>query len=511
MVKREYYLCYFEENQSIKMKNSILFVLLIGLSFPQVGYSQKTPVNSNYLLTSDFYNQLISSTSPNVALLNLFFTNMPKGGDLHHHYTGTIYAETYVDWVELKGWKIDSCSLEIVKSGQISDKNCTLLSVQELKSNTALYRTLLTLWSDKDFNNHDHLQPAPDLNFFNTFSYFGLVSDEYMNVGLNIIKQRAIKENVSYIETMLTAVGISSGDFFSSAKSSGLNTSLEKTNSQEKLDLIFDEIVSYYSENKKFKRQISDFTETVSENHKGIDNSDFTMRYQTYAVRVLDPLQVFTDLYSGFLSAELSPLIVGVNIVAPENNITALKDYTLHMRMYNYLSRKFPKVHKALHAGELTLGMVRPKNLLFHINQALDIAGAERIGHGVDIPYESGSIETLEKIKERSAIEINLTSNEFILGVKGNKHPYLIYAAYDAPLVISTDDSGVSRNNLSGEYVLLASRYKPPYSTVKKYVYNSIKYSFLTPKEKQRLVDLLDKKFISFEQEIAALTKKLKL
>lgn len=52
------------------------------------------------------------------------------------------------------------------------------------------------------------------------------------------------------------------------------------------------------------------------------------IRYQTYAVRVLEPLQVFTDLFSGYLAADKSPLIVGVNIVAPENNPVTLKDYT---------------------------------------------------------------------------------------------------------------------------------------------------------------------------------------
>jgi len=157
----------------------------------------------------------------------------------------------------------------------------------------------------------------------------------------------------------------------------------------------------------------------------------------------------------------------------------------------------------ALHAGELTLGMVPPKDLKHHISQALYVVGAQRIGHGVDLPYEEKAIELLQLIKEKSVVEINLTSNEFILGVKGREHPYLIYYAYDVPLVICTDDSGVSRNNLSGEYVLLASRYKPGYKTLKKYVYNSIKYSFLSESDKKLLADSLDVRFAKFEAETA--------
>ena len=157
------------------------------------------------------------------------------------------------------------------------------------------------------------------------------------------------------------------------------------------------------------------------------------------------------------------------------------------------------------------MGMVEPKDLLFHITQARQIARAERIGHGVDISYEKDAIALLKDLKEsKTAIEINLTSNEFILGVANNEHPYSIYAAYGIPLVISTDDSGVSRDNLSHEYVLLASRYHPSYETIKKYVYNSIDYSFLTSKEKDALKTKLDKNFLTFEKEMSALANSLK-
>jgi len=240
--------------------------------------------------------------------------------------------------------------------------------------------------------------------------------------------------------------------------------------------------------------------------HKDIDSDNFTMRYQTYGVRLLEPLQVYTDLYSGYLAADKSSLIVGVNIVAAENNHTSLEDYTLHMRMYNYLSRKYPKVNRALHAGELTLGMVRPRDLLFHINQALDIAHAQRIGHGIDLPYETDPIYLLERLKKSSVIEINLTSNQFILGVEKNEHPYIIYSSYGVPLVISTDDSGVSRNNLSNEYVLLASRYKPTYAQIKAYVDNSITYSFMDKKDKDITKKLVAKKFLEFEHKMAKLS-----
>jgi len=318
-----------------------------------------------------------------------------------------------------------------------------------------------------------------------------------------------VKENVSYIETMLSQVGVMGSDYFSTSKISMLNQELRQAKDQKEVNDVLDKISTVFKDSSQFSGAIDNFVKMVKTKHDGIDDERFTMRFQTFAVRVLDPVQVFTDLYSGYLAAEKSPLVVGVNIVGPENNYIALSDYTLHMRMYNYLLNKYPNVNRALHAGELTLGMVRPKDLNFHINKARSIAQAQRIGHGVDLPYEAHSLDLLKDLKENSVVEINLTSNQFILGVAKNTHSYQIYASYGVPLIISTDDSGVSRNNLSNEYMLLASRYKPDYSRVKKYVYNSINYSFLSPEDKKKHIAILDKEFINFEKEIAVLVEEM--
>lgn len=482
--------------------------LLLLLSIYVECATPTLPQSNHESATAMLYERSFETKEPNIAMLNLFFTQMPKGGDLHHHYSGSLYAETYLEWVKNKNWLIDTCSFKIVKTK--SNASCKQISVDELIANDTLYRQLLTLWSDKDFDNHSHDQLPPDSNFFNTFIYFSPISDQYMDIGLNLIKERALSENVSYIESMLARVGVNSTEFFNAEEVTKLNNELRNTTSQEEVNALLERINTVFSNAQAFNEKINNFVKELEQKHQGIDNESFTMRYQTYAVRVLNPLQVYTDLFSGYLAALNSPLIVGVNIVAPENNTVAINDYTLHMRMFHYLANKYPKVHRSLHAGELTLGMVEPKELLFHITQARDIGRAERIGHGVDLPYEKESLRVLEDLKHHAAIEINLTSNQFILGVTGNAHPYPIYAAYGVPLVISTDDSGVSRNNLTHEYVLLASRYHPSYMTLKTYVYNSIDYSFLSPEDKVKVRAQLDKKFMIFEREMSALAKHLK-
>lgn len=473
-----------QRRMNSKSPSILLLVLFITGCSINPSHSQKTAL---------LYNQFIAEESVNIAQLNLFFKQMPKGGDLHHHYSGSIYAETYLDWVKQAGKCINKMTFKIEESS--GKKEC--ITVDELRRNTQLYGQLLSLWSDKDYQNHFHLQPPPDANFFNTFGYFGKISDFSYLKGLTLLKERAIKENVSYIETMLSSISYQYSD-------SSFDKILRASSNNIEILASLAELDEKITEDSLFKQSVNDFVSLIDHAHQDLDDEHFIMRYQTYASRNSNPTKVFSGLYAAFKAAEQSEYIVGVNIVGPENGDVALADYHLHMLMFAYLKSKFPDVNRALHAGELTLGMVRPKNLSFHIDQAINVAGAQRIGHGIDLPYEDDAIELLSTIKSQAVVEINLTSNEFILGVKNQQHPYLIYSAYDVPMIISTDDSGVSRNNLTNEYVLLASRYRPSYKKLKNYVYNSIKYAFLSEQFKEKLTKGLDARFRQFERKMSA-------
>jgi len=251
-----------------------------------------------------------------------------------------------------------------------------------------------------------------------------------------------------------------------------------------------------------FNNYVADLHNTLH-----IDDSSFTMRYQNYVVRTMQPLAVFRNLVVAFMSADASKLIVGVNIAAPENNDTSMRDYWLHMQMFKYCHAKFPNVKYSMHAGELVLGMVQPEELTWHISEAVRIAGANRIGHGVDLPYEYKPYQLLQYMAEhKTAIEINLYSNEFILKVKDSEHPLKLYKDFGVPIVICTDDAGVLRSNLIHQYVLLAMRYKfIHYADIKHFVYNSIQYSFIEePEVKAYLKQKLDKDFDRFEKQVLA-------
>src|SRR5262249_13618107 len=152
------------------------------------------------------------------------------------------------------------------------------------------------------------------------------------------------------------------------------------------------------------------FNDDLMAMHKRLhmDDSVFTMRYQNYVVRTIPPVDVFKNLVLCFESANTSPLVVGVNIVAPEDNEISMRDYWLHMLMFRFCHKNFPDVKYSMHAGELTLGLVKPEELTWHINAAVRTAGADRIGHGVDMAYEKNCYGLLQYMASKDiAIEIN--------------------------------------------------------------------------------------------------------
>jgi len=157
-----------------------------------------------------------------------------------------------------------------------------------------------------------------------------------------------------------------------------------------------------------------------------------------------------------------------------------MADYRLHMQMIDALHSLYPKVHITLHAGELTMGLVPPEGLKFHIRSAVEQGHAERIGHGVDVMYEGHPYDLLKEMAaKRVMVEINLTSNDLILGVKGKDHPLMMYRKYGVPLALSTDDEGVSRIDLTHEYVRAVATYGFTYPELKDMVRTSLEHDFL--------------------------------
>jgi adenosine deaminase len=164
----------------------------------------------------------------------------------------------------------------------------------------------------------------------------------------------------------------------------------------------------------------------------------------------------------------------------PEDGRLSMQDYSLQMQMLDYLHSVYPSVRISLHAGELAPGLVPPAGLSFHIREAIDLGHASRIGHGVDVLYESDPAALLKEMSAKHImVEVNLTSNDGILGIKGSDHPLAAYRAAHVPWALSTDDEGVSRIDLTHEYVRGALEQNLTYADLKQSARTSLEHAFL--------------------------------
>src|SRR5579883_2101445 len=88
-------ICIYLALQSNFMKPLSLLILLLSV----------TTLNAQTI--DDYFNKIRN----NSAQLEAFFSQMPKGGDLHNHYSGSVYAETYIDDVVQKNYYINTNTL----------------------------------------------------------------------------------------------------------------------------------------------------------------------------------------------------------------------------------------------------------------------------------------------------------------------------------------------------------------------------------------------------------------
>jgi adenosine deaminase len=215
-----------------------------------------------------------------------------------------------------------------------------------------------------------------------------------------------------------------------------------------------------------------------------------TLRYIQQVNRNSPPNVVFTYMVSAFELATADRRTVALNLVSREEGEVSTRDYRLHMRMLDYLRGVYSAGHITLHAGELAPGLVKPEELTYHIREAVLTGHAERIGHGADILGEDDWPRLMRTMADRDVlVEVNLTSNEQILGIAGREHPFPRYRAFDVPVTLSTDDEGVSRIDLTHEYQRATTDYRLRYRDLKTPARNSVAYSFLDGASLWRDVD----------------------
>ena len=424
--------------------------------------------------------QALDAARTNPLELRVFLRAMPKGTDLHYHLRGGVYAESFIRAGAEDGLCVDLAKIAFVKpvtpstnESQAATCERGTVAAASAFADQHLYDALIDSFSMRSFvpsagvSGHDH--------FFDSFGKFDGVSSRHKAEWLDEAATRAAAQNEQYLELMETP------DFSRAAKLAG------EIGWKDDLKVLRDELLARGLRD-NIPAALDHFKQAEAgrreREHCGKPHAaaacNVEIRFLYQVLRGLPKEIVFAQTVLGFEASSADPeTVVGINFVMPEDGFTSMHDYTLHMKMVKYLHEAYPKVRITLHAGELAYGLVTLEGLCCHIRQAVE-AGAERIGHGVDVMYEERPEELLKELAAKHVmVEINLTSNEVILGVRGKDHPLPIYRKFGVPVALSTDDEGVSRIDLTNEYVRAVQTYGFGYSDLKKMVRTGLEHSFL--------------------------------
>jgi adenosine deaminase len=416
--------------------------------------------------------------------LYAFFEYMPKGADLHTHLAGAVYAETFIREAASDNLCVNSKTLVFSKPngttrslppqpvcGEEGEPAANALSNQKL------YDQLVDAFSMRTFvpttieSGHDH--------FFASFDNFEAVEDaSHVGEWVDELASRAAAQNEQYLEIMHTpnfapalALAGSVGPIDMQTDFAHLRQQLLDAGLRNYLPAMR----AAFEQGEKRRRELEHCGDSAA-----TPACNVQVRFLYQVLRALPSPAVFIQLVCGFELASENSLVVGINMVQPEDRRVVLANYLLQMQMVHALHVLYPKVHITLHAGEIAPGMVPPDDLRFHIRSAVEVANAERIGHGVDVMQEEHPYDLLKEMaSKRVMTEINLTSNDVILNVKGADHPLPLYRLYHVPVALSTDDEGVSRINLTHEFVRAAMTYPLTYSNFKDMVRTGLEHSFL--------------------------------
>ena len=448
--------------------------LLLACLLPSVLAQPQSAATTNEARAARAFEQ--ARTQGPLALY-AFFHEMPKGADLHLHLTGAVYAESYIREAAAHHLCINVNALTFYQSppdgcGERGEPATMALTSQKLYDQIIDAFSMRTFVPTTEESGHDH--------FFTAFRHFDAVAQpEFAGIWVDEVARRAAAQNEQYLEIMDTP------DFDPAAiVLNGLGTIDTKTDFAKLRRQLLDAGLPKYlpairAQFDQAERQRREMQHCDAQ--QATPACQLQVRFLYQVLRALPLPQVFLQLLCGFELASSDPLIVGVNLVQPEDWRMSLAQYRMEMRMVHALHEIYPRVHITLHAGELGPGMVPPDDLRFHIRSAVEVGQAERIGHGTSIMLEDRPYDLLKEMAaKRVMAEINLTSNDVILNVKGADHPLPMYRLYHVPVALATDDEGVSRIDLTHEYARAAMAYPLSYADFKQMVRTGLEHGFLS-------------------------------
>jgi len=224
------------------------------------------------------------------------------------------------------------------------------------------------------------------------------------------------------------------------------------------------------------------------------------IRYIVDVSRVQSTEDFFVEMMLAMAIVAKDERFRGITISGPEDDYLAREEFDNQMKIIEFLRPLYGYPKMNIHAGEVTRMLVKPQDCDEDILKALKFS--DRLGHCISVKEQKDVTAVYEGLK-KCCVEVCLSSNKHILGIKNGSHPVLTFLEKGIPISPASDDGGVNRSSLSREYLKFINRgYINTYSVIKQCVYNGVDHAFLPSKEKEYLRKRMNKEFKHFESVV---------
>lgn len=416
------------------------------------------------------YNSSFNQIKPLIENSTLFkvFQTMPKGGLLHTHSGGLASMK----WVISAARKYKECYVFVQKDTK-----------EFIYGQLAFFETGKV---PQGFVSLDKkLSAQPDF--------------EKELLGLLTLKRDNLSSYNNYwieFEKRFTRINLllPYRPFFKEYYKEGFQELLDDKVQHVEIRYVFDELYDFKHGKYSLETTVTDLQDIVKEIRKSDPQFSLKLIYSSF--KFLDPESIEKQLEIAFtLKKKFPDMISGFDLVADEAAGHSINSFQKNWTKLKELSGKYGvQMPLFLHAGEST--SVFNKNVL-----DISLLDNKRIGHGLNLIYFPKSMEMVKS--QNKLVEVSPISNQ-VLGYVSDmrNHPARVMLSNGIQCSINSDDPSVyGYEGLSYDFWTAFVYWELDVKALKKLVFNSINYSSLNEKEKEKALNHLNTQWNDFIQK----------
>jgi adenosine deaminase CECR1 len=223
---------------------------------------------------------------------------------------------------------------------------------------------------------------------------------------------------------------------------------------------------------------------------KDVQGLGITVRFQLPILRFLPNAEdQLRRVYK--LVHENPDLLVAVNMVGREDNDKGHP--ARFLPTLRELRQQYSGVRLSIHAGEVD----EPNQ---HVRDTL-LLGADRIGHGINLISDADTMLLMRH--GPYLVEINLISNLLLEYVNDySEHPFPEYLRTGIPVALSSDDRGMWESTMTDEFYVATTEFNLSWEEIKTLGRNSLEHAFVEEEIKERLLGEYNERILRFERQM---------